>query len=642
MAFYLPRLSRKKPQPTARPRYKYSPRTEEELAEGVLKASTYVPRKILEQMGEDIDEALWIGDTGVSAKQLLFHPFKTSKKAFRRWTIGRAKKQLTASAEAELIWKPRLLHLENTGDLVRGAQVKVKDIKEIEEIKDAVLRWISAPTTRGKDRVFEDVLKLKDKISPEVWSGLKMKRGWDEISELHSHPARYLWRTAFGKRGVYGKEALLYRFTPQKWMGEPLGKALGKTAAGKAVAGVKKTLQKTAGKAAKGAVKAGWVATKTLVKKIATKILGSAAVASISSAIGGAIGSLGGPVGAAIGAVAAPAITKLTEWTAKVTCCSCGCLGLLSIAFISSILFTIGSALSPKLEEGLGPPEVTSPIRVAKTVQPDRIPKDGGEHEITYTFAYSYVSDGEEEATEVTLVDDYNETEVSGVTDPSGEAADDGSRLTWNLGNLPPGTVGIKMYEATIKADDDKVVVNKVTISGKVGGVPKGMSAAGIVIVGNPTGLPPSGWPVITGCITQGPHNPDGSHKGLEAIDIGPSRPEPVGARVIFATHDGTARVYYNGNGPYPALGNYVIVTSASGTFSSYYGHLYDIAPFDGEAVNPGDELGRMGNSGTSTGLHLHYELRGTFEGQDLRMGTPYIPADIPPCSSRADCNYCF
>ncbi|HVT56378.1 MAG TPA: M23 family metallopeptidase, partial [Xanthobacteraceae bacterium] len=55
------------------------------------------------------------------------------------------------------------------------------------------------------------------------------------------------------------------------------------------------------------------------------------------------------------------------------------------------------------------------------------------------------------------------------------------------------------------------------------------------------------------------------------------------------------------------------------------YGHLSAIETKPGEEVGPGDVIGRIGNTGRSTGPHLHYEVRVAGEATDpmryLRAG---------------------
>ena len=42
----------------------------------------------------------------------------------------------------------------------------------------------------------------------------------------------------------------------------------------------------------------------------------------------------------------------------------------------------------------------------------------------------------------------------------------------------------------------------------------------------------------------------------------------------------------------------------------SLYGHLSEILVQEGQEVSRGDLIGRLGNTGLSTGAHLHWEMR--------------------------------
>ncbi len=56
------------------------------------------------------------------------------------------------------------------------------------------------------------------------------------------------------------------------------------------------------------------------------------------------------------------------------------------------------------------------------------------------------------------------------------------------------------------------------------------------------------------------------------------------------------------------SYGNYVVLKHTDGYFSRY-AHLDSIAVKKGQAVNEGTILGIMGNTGNSTGRHLHFEV---------------------------------
>lgn len=60
-------------------------------------------------------------------------------------------------------------------------------------------------------------------------------------------------------------------------------------------------------------------------------------------------------------------------------------------------------------------------------------------------------------------------------------------------------------------------------------------------------------------------------------------------------------------NGGY---GNYVVVKHGNGT-QTLYAHLNSVSVGVGEYVSSGQTVGGVGNSGRSTGIHLHFEVRG-------------------------------
>jgi murein DD-endopeptidase MepM/ murein hydrolase activator NlpD len=54
--------------------------------------------------------------------------------------------------------------------------------------------------------------------------------------------------------------------------------------------------------------------------------------------------------------------------------------------------------------------------------------------------------------------------------------------------------------------------------------------------------------------------------------------------------------------------GNLVIVEN--GSYRTYYAHLSSIPVSVGDSVTAGTTIGLSGNTGNSTGPHLHYEIR--------------------------------
>jgi murein DD-endopeptidase MepM/ murein hydrolase activator NlpD len=103
----------------------------------------------------------------------------------------------------------------------------------------------------------------------------------------------------------------------------------------------------------------------------------------------------------------------------------------------------------------------------------------------------------------------------------------------------------------------------------------------------------PSGIP-LHGAITQGCSN---SHT---AIDFG----VPTGTAVHTTMSGKVVYAGWNNEG----YGNLVIVES--GNYRTFYAHLSEITKKSGDIVKTGNEIGLSGNTGNSTGPHLHYEVR--------------------------------
>lgn len=74
----------------------------------------------------------------------------------------------------------------------------------------------------------------------------------------------------------------------------------------------------------------------------------------------------------------------------------------------------------------------------------------------------------------------------------------------------------------------------------------------------------------------------------------------------VYATFDGRVRVTTYVRGGY---GNLVIIRHDNG-LETYYGHLSEISVKPNDWVTAGQVIGKGGNTGRSTGSHLHYEMR--------------------------------
>ncbi len=85
-----------------------------------------------------------------------------------------------------------------------------------------------------------------------------------------------------------------------------------------------------------------------------------------------------------------------------------------------------------------------------------------------------------------------------------------------------------------------------------------------------------------------------------QGIDVG----LPVGSN-LYAPFDGKVRVATTMHG----YGNIMIIRHNNG-LETFYGHMskFDVKP--GDIVHAGDIIGKSGNTGRSTGPHLHFETR--------------------------------
>lgn len=80
----------------------------------------------------------------------------------------------------------------------------------------------------------------------------------------------------------------------------------------------------------------------------------------------------------------------------------------------------------------------------------------------------------------------------------------------------------------------------------------------------------------------------------------------------VLAVHDGTVvKAGGNGAGDGPAYGNAVVIKHGNGTYSQY-AHLSRIDVKVGQTVKTGEHIALSGNTGNSSGPHLHFEIRTT------------------------------
>lgn len=124
-----------------------------------------------------------------------------------------------------------------------------------------------------------------------------------------------------------------------------------------------------------------------------------------------------------------------------------------------------------------------------------------------------------------------------------------------------------------------------------------------------PVGLPENMFTITQGFdrpVDYSNLNPDRyqRHEGVDFAPIGSARDNP-NIPVVAVQNARVTQVRTNPNG----YGRYVRIEFDDGNFGALYAHLENIAVNVGDHVNAGDVIGTMGNSGRSTGRHLHFNL---------------------------------
>lgn len=96
-------------------------------------------------------------------------------------------------------------------------------------------------------------------------------------------------------------------------------------------------------------------------------------------------------------------------------------------------------------------------------------------------------------------------------------------------------------------------------------------------------------------------HPVSGQMKPHKGVDIA----APTGASVEASAAGVVLRTGYQPSG----FGNFVEVRHPNG-LTTVYAHLSRVEVVQGEPVTQGEELGKVGSTGLSTGPHLHFEVR--------------------------------
>lgn len=123
-------------------------------------------------------------------------------------------------------------------------------------------------------------------------------------------------------------------------------------------------------------------------------------------------------------------------------------------------------------------------------------------------------------------------------------------------------------------------------------------------------------WPVVEARMSRGflpkvTRKRKRPHKG---IDLAAQR-----GTAVMAAHDGM--VIYTGK-EFKGYGKMLMIEKDG--WATLYGHLDKIIVYEGQKVKQGDVVGALGNTGRSSGPHLHFEIRKADGPIDP---LPYLPA---------------
>lgn len=181
------------------------------------------------------------------------------------------------------------------------------------------------------------------------------------------------------------------------------------------------------------------------------------------------------------------------------------------------------------------------------------------------------------------------------------DLSDEGRRIDLGVqgaggGDGPRDVVSAVIAQART-ADPERLAAEQASLlSGLYGQLATARSLKALL----PSGWPTRGWLTSTFGLREDPFSRSDEkvmHSGLDIV-------APVGTEVR-ATGPGQC-VFAGERGAY---GLSVVIEHGRG-YATHYAHLDTIAVKTGDVVKRGQPVGTLGNTGKSTGAHLHYEVR--------------------------------
>ncbi|WP_438348382.1 peptidoglycan DD-metalloendopeptidase family protein [Paenibacillus sp. FA6] len=157
-----------------------------------------------------------------------------------------------------------------------------------------------------------------------------------------------------------------------------------------------------------------------------------------------------------------------------------------------------------------------------------------------------------------------------------------------------PGQEGLKVMEYLVTKENGQVVDEQWLSQDVIKESVTEVVLQGTKIAGQGSGQ--FAWPVSGATISSTYGSRWGKqHKGIDLVS---------GNRTIMAADEGV--VTFTGN--ISGYGKAVIINHSNG-YTTLYGHLRSFSVNQGQTVSKGSGIGVMGNTGRSTGTHLHFEI---------------------------------
>jgi murein DD-endopeptidase MepM/ murein hydrolase activator NlpD len=170
----------------------------------------------------------------------------------------------------------------------------------------------------------------------------------------------------------------------------------------------------------------------------------------------------------------------------------------------------------------------------------------------------------------------------------------------------PPGNSASEFTATNVSPESPKTLAAKLeTLSGEASRSEQSLEQLQTyfleqksLLASTPSVWPAKGWITSDFGTRTDPYTAERvMHEGLDiAAPHGKDVTAPADGTVIFAGLEGS-------------YGNVLVIDHGYGV-KTRYGHLSKVAVHPGDHVHRGDTIGAVGNTGRSTGPHLHYEVR--------------------------------